>query len=114
MRLLEQLPKHVQEEIDGDSNISGHEFLGAPRTKDVEAVEEDDDGEEDEGEPGGVGLEGGLEDESVAVDALCLEGFVELDVGDADADPAEEGGDCGQVLEPGEDYVGAAGGAEIS
>lgn len=61
--------------------------------EDVKAVEEDDEGEVDERDPGGVGLEGGFEDERVAVDALGREGFVELDVGNLNGAPGEEGGD---------------------
>jgi len=73
------------------------------RNKDVKTVEDDDHGEEDEGSPGEVGLEGRLEHQGVAVNTLCLERGVELDVGHADGAPGEERGDGGQVLEPIED-----------
>lgn len=36
---------------------------------------------------------------------------MEADVGDQDADPVEERGDCGQVLEPDEDLGRAGGGS---
>lgn len=76
--------------------------------KDVESVEENDHGEVEEGEPCSVWLEMTLEDKSVAVDPLRLERLMELDVGDADRAPCEEGGDCDQVLEPAEDGCRAA------
>ena len=68
--------------------------------EDVESVEDYDDGEEDDGEPRCVWLEVRAEHESVAINSLCLERLVELEVGDADRAPCEEGGNGGQVLEP--------------
>lgn len=50
----------------------------------VEAIEQGDCGEEEEREPGRIGLEGGMEDEGGAADVLGAEGVVESDVGDAD------------------------------
>lgn len=97
---LEDFPKCVKREIDGDADISGDEIVNHPRLEDVEAIEQDDDAEEDEGKPGGVGLEGGLEDEGVAVDALDFERLVKLNVRDANADPGEEISDGGEILEP--------------
>jgi hypothetical protein len=68
--------------------------------KHVEAVEEDDHDEVDQGEPGSVWLEMTLEDKSVAVNPLGFEGLVELEIGNADRAPGEEGGNGSQVLEP--------------
>ena len=103
---LEELPEEVEDGEDGDTDVVGDEVVDVPRAEDVEAVEKDDDGEEGEGRPRGVGLEGRLEDERVAVDALRLERGVEAHVRQADAAPREQAGDRRQVLEPGEDDVG--------
>jgi hypothetical protein len=77
--------------------------------KDIKAVEENDDGEVDEGEPGGVWLETTLEDKSVAINSLRLERLVEPYIGEADRAPCEKGGDGDQVLEPTEDCRRATG-----
>lgn len=97
---LDNLPEGVENKVDRDADVSGDKVVKDPGLKDVEAVEENDDGKEDKGGVGGVGLEGRFEDERVAVDTLRLERLVKLDVGDTDADPGEEVGDCGEVLEP--------------
>lgn len=112
-RPLEDLPERIQHEVDGNPHVSGDETIHIKGPEDVEAVEDDDDGEEDEGEPCGVGLEGGPEDEGAAVDALGLEGGVEAEVGDRDGDPGEEGGDGAEVLEPCEDSGGARGARHV-
>lgn len=105
---LEHLPEDVEEEVNGDSDVIGDEVLVAEAAgPDIEAVEEDDDREEHQRDPGEVRLEGGLEDEGVAVNTLGLESSVEANVRNADGNPGEEGGNGGQVLEPGEDGVGA-------
>lgn len=92
---LEDFPKCVEHEINGNADVGGDEVIAGPWLKDVEAVEDDNDGEEEEGSVGRVGLEGRSEDERVTVDPLCSECFVELDVRDTDADPGEEVGDRG-------------------
>ena len=82
---LDQFPGEEEDEEDRDADIGGDEVVDAEGVAEgVEAVEDDDHGEEDQGGPGGVGLEGGFEHESVSVDSLGFKGFVELDVGDAD------------------------------
>ena len=107
---LEDLPEGVEAEVDDDADVVGEEAGDVPVAvdEDVEAVEDDDEGEEDEGDPAEVGLEMRLEDERVAVDALRLERLVELDVRHADGRPGEERGDRRQVLEPLEGGRGAA------
>ena len=100
---LEDFPECIQSKVDRDTNVGGDKIIHRPRAEYVKTVEEGDGGEEDEREPGSVGLEWRPEDESVAVDTLGLEGGVKFDVGDADRHPGEETGDGGQVLEPGED-----------
>lgn len=57
LRSLEDLPKNVKDEVDGDADIRGHEFVDVPRTEDIKAVEDDDEGEEDERKVSGVWLE---------------------------------------------------------
>lgn len=54
---LEYLPESVEDEVDGDADVRRHEVVDAPWTEDIKAVEDDDDGEEDEGKPSGVWLE---------------------------------------------------------
>jgi len=66
----------------------------------IETIEKNDDYKVEESGPGGVWLEAALEYQSVAVNSLRLEGLVELDVGDADGAPSEEGGNGRQILEP--------------
>ncbi|KAM5489732.1 hypothetical protein MaudMau93_003098 [Microsporum audouinii] len=107
---LENLPEDEKTEVDGDTDVGGEEGLEFKGSEGIEAVEEDDDGEEDEGDPGEVRLEWGLEDESVTVDTLGLEGGMEADVRNQNADPVEEGGNGGEVLEPDEDLRRAGGG----
>lgn len=106
---LEDLPEQEETKVYGNDNICRDEILNVPvRTafgtsvlcEDGEAVEERDDGEEDQRGPCTVGLEFTLEDESVAVDSLCSESSLEANVCDADGHPCEEGCDGGQGLEP--------------
>ena len=110
-RPLENPPKQIQPRINRNPHIRRHKParikpLGITGES-VEAVKKSDDTKIDEGEPGGVGLEGGFKDEAVAGDVLGAEGGVEADVGDADADPGEELGYGDDVLEPGEYFGGA-------
>ena len=113
VRALEELPEDVQEEIDGDTDVRSDEVLVVPRGPDIEAVEENDDREEEEGKPREVWLEGRLKHEGIAVDSLGLERGVKFDVRDADAAPGEKTGDGGEILEPGEDNIGAAGAGHV-
>lgn len=109
---LEDLPEEVEQEVDGDADVVCDEVVDAEGLENVEADEEGDYGEEEEGEPGEVGLHRGFEDEGVAVDALGFEGLVELDVGDQDGHPGREVGKGDEVLEPDEDGRGAGGAGE--
>lgn len=97
---LKDFPKDVEHEINGNADISGDEVIAGPRLEDMEAVEDDNDGEEEKGKVGGVGLEGRSKNECFTSYTLCFECFVELDVRDTYADPCEEVGDRGQILEP--------------
>lgn len=92
---LDDFPEEEQGEVNRDADVGRDEVIFGPRFENVEPVEEDDDAEEEEGGVRDKGLEVRFEDEVVAVDALSLEGLVELDVGNADADPGEEVGNCG-------------------
>lgn len=107
---LEDLPEEEEAEVDGDSDIVGDEAVDLEAAGDgVETVEEDDQAEEDEAEPGEVRLEGGLENEGIAINALRTKGLVELDIGNANRAPGEDGADGSQVLEPRECLTGACG-----
>ena len=73
-RPLEELPEQIQHEIYRYTYIGSDEIvvikLLCLARKRVEAIEQKNDTEEAEGEPGGVGLEARLKDERVAADAL--------------------------------------------
>lgn len=90
-RLLKNLPKRKQRRINRNTHIRRDKILLIKSLrrarKHPKSIEDYDDAEEDEGEPGGVWLEGGFEDEGVAGDALSAEGGVEADVGDGDGHP---------------------------
>ena len=117
---LEYLPKSVQENEDGNTDVGSEEggkLVGTPSTlglsEDLEAVEDDDQSEVDESNPGGVGLPLALKDQGVAVDTLGDQCLTEAGVGVADSAPGEKLGDGGQVLEPQEDGVGASGDTHV-
>lgn len=84
-------------------------MVGAPSTLGLckwrETVEDDHKGEESEGDPSGVGLEGRLEYQRVAIDALRLQSLVETNVAQADTAPGEALSDGDEVLEPQKDLV---------
>lgn len=73
-RPLEDLPEQIQHDIDRYAHIGGNEIVVVKflclAGKRVEAIEHENDCEEGQGEPGGVGLEARFEDERVAADAL--------------------------------------------
>lgn len=114
LRPLEDFPESIQREVNRDTDVCSDEAVLIKGPKGVEAVEKSDDGEENQREPRGIWLEGGFEDQGVAVDALGLEGGVEADVGNGDGHPGEERGDGDEVLEPFEDDVGARGAGHVS
>lgn len=101
MGFLEDSPEQVQAEIDGNTDVVGDESLVIPLSGNrVEPIEENDQAEEDAGDICEIRLEGRLHRQRIAVNALSKAGVVEADVGNADANPREQGGDGGQVLEP--------------
>lgn len=110
---LEHFPKEVERDVNGNADVGGDEFIAVPWLEDVEAVEDDDDEEEEEGTIGRPGLEGRSENKRATIDALRPERSVELDIRDTDADPGEEVGDCGQVLEPSEHLGRSRGATEV-
>ena len=110
---LDNLPEDEEGKINWDADVGSNEIIAGPGFEDVEAVENDDHGEEGQRKISCVGLEGRLEYESVAIDSLRLEGFMELDVSNANAHPREQIGDGGQVLEPLEDYGGTGRATQI-
>lgn len=97
---LEDFPEGEEREVDGDTDVGGDELVAQEGLEDVEAVKQDDDGEEEEGKIGRVGLEMRPEDQIIPVHPLGFERFVELDVRDGDAGPCEQAGNGGQVLKP--------------
>lgn len=111
---FEDLPEGIEQEIDGDADVGGDEVVAKEGLEGVEAVKQDDHGEKGEGEVGRIGLKVGAENQSAPVHALSLQRFVELDVRNGDADPGEQAGDGGQVLEPLEHLGGARRATQIS
>lgn len=110
---LEHLPEDEEEEEDQNANIGSEEVGKLVRSpwalsEDLEAVEEDDERKVGKRHPGEVRLPLALEDHRVAVDILSETGLVETGEGVANRAPCEERGNCGQVLEPREDLVGAS------
>lgn len=109
LRPLEDLPEEEQPEVDGNADIVGDEGIDVKAASNgVEAIEEDNETEEGKADPREVGLEWGLEDQGVAVNALGSKGLVELDVGNANRHPGEHRTDSSQVLEPGECFAGTS------
>jgi len=105
LRTLEDLPKRVKAEEDGNTEICRQEFANIPvrvmfAHEDIESVEDDDDGEENERSPGGIWLEFAFEYKGVSVNPLGLERVVETQIRNAYGAPGEEGRNGGQVLEP--------------
>jgi len=115
LRVLEELPGEEQDREDGHVDVRREEVRRRehPRLarslldEDVEAVEDDDDGEEAQREPGRVRLELALEDERVAVDVLREQRLAEAQIRDADANPGEQLRDGDEVLEPEEHLLRA-------
>lgn len=69
----------------GGMVLTGHVPVPMVLTnEDVETIEHNDQGEVGESKPGSVWLEVALEYESVAVNSLCIERLVELDIRKAD------------------------------
>ena len=91
-------PKHLMNQINNnrnrDTNICREETGNGPvlRPKHSESIDECQDGEKDHGEPSSPGLHDGVSVREVRVgDPLCFDGFAEAEVGDAAADPGDEG-----------------------
>lgn len=113
LRTLEDLPKSVEENEDSHTNVRREEVRDlrcSPRMyrEHLEAVEDDDQSEVRERCPGNVWLALAPEEQSAAIDTLKLLCLPEARVGVANGAPGEELGNGGQVLEPGEDCVGAS------
>jgi len=107
-RPLEQLPECIESEKEREVDVRSEEAASRERPlfarllldEDVKAIEEDDDGEEDEGEVGGEGLELALEDHGIAIDILSNQSSSEPNVSDADGDPCEKLSNSDKILEP--------------
>ena len=106
---LEDLPENKQHTIHNQARICSDEVVAIEflclAGKRVEAIKHKNHGEETEGEPGGVGLAGRLEDERVAADALSAQSTVKSDVRNGDGHPGQECGDRRKILEPLKDFL---------
>lgn len=102
--------------IEEKKNVRGDEALNVPVAlgEDFPAIEENDHEEEAEGNIGGVRLEAAAEREGSAVDALCMESFLEVQVRNQNGRPSQETGDCGQSLEPAKDNSGTTRDSHVS
>ena len=116
-RPLDHLPHQKQRRENRHAHIRCDEIVQIERLRlareCVEPVQDHDHHEEEQREPGGVGLEGGFEDQGVTGDTLGAQGGVEADVGYRDGHPGEEGGDGCEILEPGEDGGCAGSGGHV-
>ncbi len=63
--------------------------------EDIKSIEYNDHGEVPEGRPSQIWLERTLENKSISVNTLSIERMVELDVGETDWAPSEEGSNGG-------------------
>lgn len=111
---LQHLPHNVQQKEHPHTRIRCEEvrqLITPPPTlrlrKRLKPIEQDHQHEEEERRPRRVRLERRPENKRVAVHALGLHRAVEPNVREADARPREALRDGGEVLEPGEDEVGA-------
>lgn len=114
---FENLPEKIKPAVYRYTNIGCDEavaikFLCLARKR-VEAIEQSNNGEEAEGEPGCVRLEARFEDKRVAVNALSAQSAMEFDVRKRDRHPGQGCGDCCKVLEPLENDLGARGARHI-
>lgn len=112
-RLLIDLPKNIQPKINRYPHIGRYKIINIKTfclaRKCPKPIENCNHGEETEGYPGKVGLEGRAEYYTFSRNALGDDGSVESDVSDRDGHPGEEDGYTGEVLEPGEDCLGTGG-----
>ena len=111
-RPLEDLPEQIQPAIYRYAHIGCDEVIVIELLclagESVEAIEKKDNGEEAEGEPGGIGLEARFEDERIAADALSAQSAMKSDVRDWNGHPGQDCGDGGKILEPLKDDLGAS------
>jgi len=112
---LEHLPEEIEDDVDGDTDVSSDEVIDAPVTlgEDCEPVEQQDHAEVGQGDVCSPRLPLALHDEAVAVDTLGDQCLAELDVCDQDVDPGDEVGNGAQVLEPVEDGAGTGAHAHV-
>lgn len=102
--LLDELVAGVEDDVDGYVDIRRHEVLRVPvaaEEGDV-AASEQQEGEGDQREPGGVRLERAFPRKALARDALGFAAVVEAQVDGADGHPPHQGRHGHEVLEPSE------------
>jgi hypothetical protein len=112
---LKDLPEEVEDNVDGDTDVSGDEVIDAPLAlgEDCKSVEEQDHAEVGQGDVCGPWLPLALHDEAVAVNTLGDQCLAELDVCDQDVNPGDQVGNGAQVLEPVEDGAGTGADAHV-
>lgn len=95
---LEYFPEDIEPAIHRYTNIDCDEVVAIESLflawKRVEAIEQNNYGEEAEAEPGGIRLEARSEDECITANALSAQSTVEFDVCNRDGHPGQDGGDC--------------------
>ena len=99
---IDPMPK-VYGEVYRDADVGSEERGRGPvlGPEDVEAVDEAEEGEADDGAVGAPGLHEGVVGE--VCDALCLARLAEAEVDNAAGDPGDEAARVGEVDEPVED-----------
>ena len=113
---LEDFPENVEGEENGQNDIGRHEIFRAPIAfrEYLPAVEEENEGEEEERGVRGVHAAISSEEQVLlAIDALRFASGIEPDVGNEDGDPGEERGGRSKGLEPAEDGGGARGDGHV-
>ena len=80
LRTLEKLPSEVEDDEEGDVDVGGEEVWGAEVPEDGEAVDEDEEGRPEDTPVRKPGLETAVVDELFAIETLCLEAGVCVEV----------------------------------
>lgn len=98
------LPSNNGNDKDRNADVRGDETGSrpVPLEEDGESSHQRDNERSNGAIPSRVGHPWGLPWESIAADALDLEGTVEPDVADTESSPSNEASDCAQVEKPSE------------
>jgi hypothetical protein len=112
---LANLPDEVEEQEDGQADVSGDEVIPIPfaRQEDLETVENNNDRDEEDTEVSRVRLKGRLVWQSVTIDAVEFEPSIESCVGNENNVPGNETCDRGDVHQPIKDSSSTIGNVQV-